>query len=28
VEVDTIGLAMNWREDIRVMFRTRRAMRP
>jgi hypothetical protein len=28
VEVDTIGLAMNWREEVRVMFRTRRAVRP
>jgi hypothetical protein len=27
VEVDTIGLAMNWREEVRVMFRTRRETR-
>jgi hypothetical protein len=28
IEVDTVGLAMNWREEVRVMFRRRRAVRP
>ena len=28
VEVDTIGLAMDWRQDVKVMFRTRRQIRP
>jgi hypothetical protein len=28
VEVETIGLGMNWREEVKVMFRTRRFVRP
>lgn len=28
VEVETIGVAMNWRERIKVMFRRRRSLRP
>jgi hypothetical protein len=28
IEVDTIGLAMNWRDEVRVMFRRTRAARP